>query len=459
MKIIYGVGYFLYINIFLFCASLYFGLGHPFFNIDYLLLLIFCCFPRNTFIHILLAICFLCIYFIDVILMVMQIFPFVRLTDLIYLSNFIFYGPVLYRTLLWIVILNGIVNFFILKDYFFKKIQLNYKQFVMISLLVLGVLFVKHLLNPLEKDEVYARFEKQWVDSQLLFFIKNRQSSFIESVGGPATKLEPSRYKNATQPLFAQLQKHQPLSKKILIVVNESWGETLKPEYQAAILAPIYQKRDKLEFIQQGAFNNIGATVAGELRELCQKQPTTFNLKDADDAEFKDCLPNKFKELGYKTHAVHGAMSIMYDRSSWYPKAGFEDFYSFEQLSDAGLCFSFSGRCDVKLIPHIKSLLGQSDKSLVYWMTLNTHAPYDDKIFYGGFNCAVLGIKQGTESCNNFRLQYQFFTALSQLIDDPKMQGVEVYVAGDHSPPIFNIGENFFSFKNSDVAWIHFKIK
>ena len=39
------------------------------------------------------------------------------------------------------------------------------------------------------------------------------------------------------------------------------------------------------------------------------------------------------------------------------------------------------------------------------------------------------------------------------------MQGVEVYVVGDHSPPIFNLSDNFFSFKGSDVAWFHFKIK
>lgn len=459
MKLRYILFYFLYINFFLFVASFYFGLGHPALNLDYLLILIFCCFPRNTFTSTLLILSFLFIYFIDVLLMVMQVFPFIRLTDILYLSNFIFYGPVLYRILLWVVLLNGILSLILTRDYFLKKIKLRYSEFLIIITIMLSILFFKHLLNPLDKDEVYARFDKQWVGSQLLFFIKNRQSSFVESVGGIATKLEPSRYKNSTQPLFEQLQQHQPTSKKILLVVNESWGETFKIEHQSAILAPIYKKQAKLEFIHQGAFNNIGATVAGELRELCQKQPTTFNLKDADKTEFRNCLPNQLKKIGYQTHAVHGAMSIMYDRSSWYPKAGFDNLYFFENLSDAGLCFAFSGRCDVKLIPHIKNLLERSNKSFVYWMTLNTHAPYDDKIFYEGFDCLAMGVKQGTESCNNFRLQYQFFSALSQLIDDPKMKGVEVYVAGDHSPPIFNIGENFFSYKNTEVAWIHFRIK
>lgn len=455
----YSIIYFLYINLFLLLASFYFNLGHPFLNLDYLLLLFFCCFYRNAFTNILFLISFIFLYFIDVLLMVMQIFPFVRLSDIIYLSNFIFYGPVLYRILLWVVFFNGLLSFFLIKKYFFEKIKISYKFFFKVLLLIFTILFIKHLSNPLEKDSVYARFEKEWVGSQLLFFIKNRKSSFVESVNGKATKLEPSRYESATEPLYLELQQHKKIANKILVVVNESWGETVKFEHQSAILAPIYQKQNKLEFIHQGSFNFVGATVAGELRELCQKQPTTFNLKDANISEFENCLPNKLKNLGYETSAIHGAMSVMYDRSSWYPKAGFENFYSFEHLSNAGLCFAFSGRCDVKITPYIKKLLAKNHKTFVYWLTLNTHAPYDDKVFYEGLNCKSLNIKDKTETCNNFRLQYQFFTILSELIDDPEMQGVEVYVAGDHSPPIFNIGDNFFSFKGTDIAWIHFKIK
>lgn len=92
-------------------------------------------------------------------------------------------------------------------------------------------------------------------------------------------------------------------------------------------------------------------------------------------------------------------------------------------------------------------------------MTLSTHAPYDDTLFIQGLNCTNLKIKEKSETCRNYKLQYQFFSALSQLIDDPAMKGVEIYVVGGHSPPIFNLGDNFFSFKGSEVAWIHFKVK
>lgn len=92
-------------------------------------------------------------------------------------------------------------------------------------------------------------------------------------------------------------------------------------------------------------------------------------------------------------------------------------------------------------------------------MTLNTHAPYDDYVFFQGFDGKELDIEEASETCKNFKLQYQFFNALSKIRDNPKLKGMEVYVVGDHSPSIFNIKNNLFSFKGTDVAWIHFKIK
>ena len=458
-QIKYIIGLLIFANFFAAASSFWLSLGRPLFNLDYILLLIFCCFPKNILSKTLLFSVYFLFFSIDLLLMVLQIFPFVRLTDLIYLSNFIFNGPVLYRSLLLVSVFSLLISFLVIRDFFIHKIVLTIKQFSILLGLALAILLLKHLADPLTKDAIYARFDKQWVGSQLIFFAQHQHSSFVESVGDHASKLEPSRFGYSTQPLFEQLKNQQPLSKKILLVVNESWGETAKPEHQAAILEAIYQQKNKLEFVRQGSFNFIGATVAGEIRELCHKQPTTFNLKDADASEFEHCLPRQLQQLGYRTHAMHGAMSIMYDRSSWYPQAGFQDLRFFEQLPTVGVCKSFSGRCDIELIPQVKQQLLSSDKSFVYWLTLNTHAPYDDKVFIGGLDCAALKVKQGSETCNNYKLQHQFFSALSQLITDPSMKGVEVYVAGDHSPPVFNLGDNFFSFKGSDVAWIHFKIK
>lgn len=458
-QIKYIVGFSIFANFFFVLSSDGLGLGRPIVNIDYLLLLFFCCVPKNILSKTLLFGVYFFIFSIDLLLMVLQIFPFVRLTDLIYLSNFIFNGPVLYRSLLLLSIFIFLVSFLIIRDIFFKRLKLTIKEFSIFLGLAIIILLVKYLVDPIKTDALDARFNKDWIGSQLLFFIQHQQSNFVESLGNSANKLEPLRFEYSTRPLFEQLKHNKSLSSKILLVVNESWGETSNPQHQAAILESIYKQKNHLEFIRQGSFNFVGATVAGELRELCHKQPRTFNLKGADAAEFKDCLPNQLQQFGYQTHAMHGAMSMMYDRSNWYPQAGFKELRFFEQLPTIGVCKSFSGRCDIELIPQVKQQLLSSEKSFVYWMTLNTHAPYDDAVFIDGLNCAALKVKQDSETCNNYKLQHQFFTALSKLIADPSMKGVEVYVVGDHSPPIFNLRDNFFSFKGSEVAWVHFKIK
>lgn len=453
----YLTAFFIFSNIFFLTLSSYLGLDRPLFNLDYLLLIIIFYFSRNILSLTSLFVIFFVFFNIDVLLMVIQIFPFVRLTDILYLSNFIFNGPILYRLLLLFLVVLFFLQFFVLRDYFFKKIHLNIKQAMSIICCVLIALVVKNTFYPVKIKNVDNHFNRQIFNSQLWFFLKNQRTSFFGSLN-QQTLLADSRYDAATKPLREQLIKHD-LSHKILIIVNESWGATNKQEHQQAILKSIYQKQNKLEWIKQGDFNFIGTTVAGELRELCYKQPLSLDLKNGNRLEFQNCIPNQLKKLGYQTYAIHGAKSIMYERNDWYSKAGFQHLYFFEKLPNAGLCYAFEGRCDIKIPIYIKKMFANPEPTLVYWMTLNTHTPYNDKIFYDGLECTVLGVKQESESCKNYRLQYQFFTVLSQLIDDPVMKGVEVYVVGDHSPPIFDIKDNLFNFKGSNVAWLHFKIK
>lgn len=447
-----------FLNLFFIAICFYFTLGRPFLNLDYFLLLGLLCLPRNILTFTVLFIGYFIIFTVDILLIVIQIFPFIRLSDILYLGSFIFNGPILYRVLVLVLVLIFFLQFFIIRDYFFKKIQLSKKQIFSILLMLVLFVFVKNMLFPVKLEKIESRFNKKILDSQFLFFIKNKDLSFVQAINYQSF-LEDSRYEASTLPLIHQLKQPENLSRKILIIVNESWGATSNAAHQQAILKPIYSKKNKLDWIKQGDFNFIGATVAGELRELCHKQPMVLDLKNVNVEEFRNCIPNQLKTLGYQTYAIHGAKSMMYERDNWYPKAGFEYLYFFDQLPKADICYAFEGRCDTGIPLYIRNLFSDNKKILVYWMTLNTHAPYDDKIFYGGLNCIALELKQNTETCKNYQLQYQFFTALARLIDDPTMNGVEVYVAGDHSPPIFNMSDNLFNFKGSNVAWLHFKIK
>lgn len=448
------------LNIGLCTLSYIWGLGRPIFNFDYFILLL-TFFISNVFLkNILLFFSFLVIFFIDVLLLALQIFPFVRLIDIIYLSNFIFNGPVLYRSILLLLFFIFVVNFFVVRDFFSKKINIKIQDILIILTLIIAFIFGKYILHPIEENNVYSRFNTTIYGSQLYFFIKNRNSSFVQSFDGERSILEKNRYNYATHSLFNKIERpNGNLSKKILLVVNESWGKTNNEMAHQKIISPITKLEKKLKYFEQGSFNFIGATVAGELRELCNLQPTTFNLRESEPAAFQTCLPNKLKSLGYRTYALHGAMSVMYDRKYWYPMAGFQNINFFEDLPTKGICKSFSGRCDVELIPTVKRKILANEKTFVYWLTLNTHAPYDDKLIYQGFECQNYKIKENSETCSNLKLQYQFFIALSNLVSDKELSGLEVIVVGDHSPPIFNLSDNFFSYRGSDVSWVHFKVK
>lgn len=438
-------------NISLLWVSVAQGLDRPYFNLDYMLLGLCGLVAKPIIQKTILFILLLVFYSFDILLLVLQIFPFVHFTDLIYLSSFVFNGPIFYRLLVLATVVYFLFSFILLKNIFSKKIKLSITTTLVVSIITI-------ILGILQYSVSYNNALHTYIGSQTLFFLKNHQSSFIVQQG-QATFLQASRYSAATQNLWTSIENNSPISKKVLLVVNESWGATQKAEHQNAILAGLYQRQNQLEFLKQGNLDFVGATVAGELRELCQKAPPSLNLKDITPEQFVNCLPQRLKKLGYRTHALHAASSRLYERDYWYPAAGFMHTSFAQNFSKARQCNSFSGRCDVDLIPYIKDALLAAPQTFVYWLTLNTHAPYNDQLLIKGLNCQVLGIKDDTETCLNYKLQYQFFTALADLIDDPAMKGVEIYVVGDHSPPIFDLGHNLFSFKGTNVAWVHFQIK
>src|SRR5690606_17434191 len=111
------------------------------------------------------------------------------------------------------------------------------------------------------------------------------------------------------------------------------------------------------------------------------------------------------------TLAIHGASGVMYDRVHWYPRVGFDETVFFESRRWQRRCYSFPGACDDELIGEIGRFLEGKEKAFVYWLTLNSHAIYDERdIRIWGFDCAGHGIPEGSQTCRNLSLHYQFFT-------------------------------------------------
>lgn len=437
---------FVLINLLLFFVCQYYGLNRAVFNVDYLVLMV-CFYYHNRLSAFLGFLLFFAICVIEILLLGLQIFPFVGFDDILYLSNFIFHGPVLYPIIVFGCFVVIISAFYLIKRFVIDEISLS-KQAWVKTIVCLFALFLIPLLGAGGK----------WIDSKTYFFIKNRSLSMVD-ITKDGKILEELKSDYASKPLLNQINNNQLQSDKILFIVSESWSETARTEQQQAILKEIYNKKDKFEFIEQGSFTAVGATVTGEVRELCQKRLMAMDTKKVSANELKNCIPNLLKQQGYHTHSIYAGNQGLYSPEYWYPLAGLDNRYFAPDLPNGGECKYENGRCDVLLVDEVKELLLSSEKSFVYWLTANTHVPYDDRIFIDGFDCNAVGLETGTAVCNNYRLHYQFFTALAQMMDDPQLKGVEVYVVGDHPAPITDLSDGLKAFKGSDVAWLHFKIK
>jgi phosphoglycerol transferase MdoB-like AlkP superfamily enzyme len=173
---------------------------------------------------------------------------------------------------------------------------------------------------------------------------------------------------------------------------------------------------------------------------------------------FENCLPKRLLAAGYKTAAMHGATSLMYDRRHWYPRAGFEKMTFFEDRVWPQRCYSFPGACDLDMLPELEKFFGQPGKRFMYWLTLNSHAPYDLRdLRVDHFNCAAHGISDNTEVCRLLKLQADFFSGLAQQLRSDTLKGVDVIIVGDHAPSLINLEDKTAIFAPSVVPWVRLK--
>lgn len=242
---------------------------------------------------------------------------------------------------------------------------------------------------------------------------------------------------------------------KILLIVNESWGVPHNAKIQQDILSEIKNNQKVQEFgLESIEFD--GYTVAGELRELCQRRPIHYNLRSKQKG-FENCLPNILKKEGFETISYHGAVSLMYDRKDWYPRAGFDHSYFMDSgLNLSSRCFSFPGICDIDISKKILSDFEKNNKVFVYWLTLNSHSPYDLRdLKIDHFNCEKFNLNLFSATCRNLKLQKQFFVTLNNMINSEKLSNVRVIVVGDHKPPISNKTEDIFYEKLVPVLYFN----
>lgn len=412
-------------------------------NIDYFIVLIILSLGYKK-IGILL---FFFITFFDFIIIFSQVFPFIRITDFLYLLKFSLLASDIYKFFGLFLFVGFIVQVIFIEKIYKKEQNLYYLIVFNICLAYMACIFYFSEFS----SGKFWKPKEEFIGSQISNYYYSRKKGFIQNYHTKGEAFINLKLDSASMSLF---DVKNIKSSKYLLIINESWGVPHN-NIQNDVLSPLVVNKNIVNF-KQGHLNFSGFTISAEIRELCQKQPIHFNLKNQVSG-FDNCLPNHFKRLGFNTISIHGALGLMYDRKYWYPRAGFNQTFFRDSNLVASRCYSFPGNCDYDWIPIIEKQL-KRDHTFVYWLTLNTHSMYDLRdLKWDLFECEKYAIDPNSSACRNFKLQKQFFYIVSKLVNSDSLKGTQVIIVGDHEPPIVNAEINPFA--AGKVPLIKFQVK
>lgn len=441
-------------NFLIFLVSGYFNLVRPLINLDYILCFIVGSlgFRRSA----LSLLCFL--FFIDLFAISSQVFVLMRLSDIFFIAKFLLLSSVYYKIMAVVVVVYLLLKIYVIdktiRDISFLTALLLFNAAVVVYS---GYVYLDD--ESQENNRAWRVVKMQVVGSQLVSVYETRSMSFFKNFDQTGALFSDLKIIGATHGLRKTIQNDpDKLPAKIMLIVVESWGVSKNKNIQDAILSPLIHHQN-ITIRNYGSIDFRGVTIGGEMRELCERSPLHFNIKDAENSVLKECLPNKLLALGYDTQSLHSAAGLMYDRVYWYPKVGFEKSVFFESRSWPRRCYSFPGGCDVDMADEVPHFFESTQKGFLYWLTLNSHSLYDERdILVDKFDCQAYGLHQQQESCRNFKLQAQFFDKFATLLDHPSMKGVHIVVVGDHPAVIMDKQDNLENYQDGVVPWLEFEV-
>ena len=449
------ISFFLIPNTYFLLLSLYFDLARPLLNTDYLVSSLFLISPWRTLKKV-GALLLILAAAIDSLMLIIQVFPFINISSIIYFTPFILSAPIKYIVY---ISLGSIMAFSLITIdlKLSKKIEQHTLINVFLAIIALIITFPFQYLGIKYKETggILARGN---------YYIANSQAKLYNSLSSDKFNISmntaPQLIKNTQKSAQSYLAKDK--NNKIIYILAESWGALRNPQAQTDIIKKITEQKNNLDFIHHGSFTAYGATISGELRELCNLEIANsgFSMQKAEDFNLKNCLPNQLLKKDYKTLAVHGASGLIYDRNNWYSRAGFSEIIFAENIINSKRCTAFKGVCDFEIINIISNKAKQYEKNsfLFYWLTLTAHQPYAIKdIINHRFQCTKYDMNEHGDACLNSKLNTQLMDNIADLIKKPHMKGIEFIIVGDHEPPMWG-GENNHIIPLT-VSYLHFKTK
>lgn len=247
---------------------------------------------------------------------------------------------------------------------------------------------------------------------------------------------------------------------RVALIIVESLATYKNNDINNHISEKITQNPD-IEILAHNSIKEADSTVSAELRELCHAHAIGYGIASIPDKI--QCKPKLYKDNNFFTFSLHAGGSKFYNRYRWYGSAGFTKSFFFGDLNIKKTCTSnWQGYCDITLFDSFFSNLDLRKNSFGYWLTLNSHYPYDTKDLLNKdkSECAQLGLPLDEDVCGNFLLIGEFLSKFSESISQNKKRiGNTVFiVVGDHQP--YLIGKDTKSFLSSGyVPYFIFKLK
>lgn len=250
----------------------------------------------------------------------------------------------------------------------------------------------------------------------------------------------------------------------IILILSESfWDPTLLPNVEFS-RDPITNFREiaSREGAISGKFFSTafgGGTVRPEFEVLTGL--TTDSLPGGSipyQYIKKDCesYVSIYRDLGYRTLAIHPYTSSFYMRKEAYPLIGFEELYfedSLYALKDVPLHISGKHISDSSFVDYIKYYMAQSDEpTFLFGISMENHQPYKNK--FSSFDIEVTSevlSESNLHDTKNFTQgAYEADLALKKLVDfiDARERDTVLVYFGDHLP---TLGANYAAYNESGM--------
>ena len=260
--------------------------------------------------------------------------------------------------------------------------------------------------------------------------------------------------KPIAEPMMVEDVLSEPLPPRILSLSVEALGLARDERFNRLMFAPMREVLAGRYHVEIGRHGFKGATLSGEMRELCGQRTAGTPTTEKALALRSGCLPGILAARGYDTLGIHGNSKFFYNRSEVYPALGFtatrfiEDFDRADPRPARCKTRAFEGICDRDAIAAALDFLAGRPRGYAHVMTLDTHFPLGPTEL-GDADCGAAGHGYtDADLCLYFNQMSNLLAMIGREVRGARTPPDRVYLFGDHAPPYAVASErNFFNRK------------